>query len=126
MKPRLAPALLAVCLGLSAQSAQARQIDMGMASIVQNGTLVALAWVKGTGDPCRYTEYWFLSPDYIYPASPGPGETITTIQRAVPNAPFFGTPSEFFEFARSILPIGKRIVMPVVELENCGPDGFDP
>jgi hypothetical protein len=94
--------------------------------ILQSGALVGLAWAQGSEDPCQYREYWYLSSDYIYPGSEGPGETIETTLRPFEIPSEFETPSDFFGFAQSLLPIGKRIVMPVFELENCGAEGFAP
>lgn len=105
------------------------QVDVGFGAsgyhvVYQNYQSVGFIWVKKTDDPCRYTEYWYLSPDYVYPGSPGPGETIQTVIQFDASVPEFKTPKQFFRYARSILPLGKRIITPVYELGNCGPDGF--
>jgi hypothetical protein len=111
---------------------QGRQVDIGhtvpsIVVVIQTGGLVGLVWARGSvEEPCSYTEYWYLSSDYIYPGSEGPGETIATTLRPFEIPSEYETPSDFFGFARSLMPVGKRIVMPVFELENCGSDGFEP
>lgn len=89
--------------------------------IFQYGQLVGQVWVAGTADPCQYTEHWYLSPAYVYPNSPGEGEIIETTIRALEDAPAFATWDEWKVYAAAIMPGGKRILVPVLELERCGP-----
>ena len=130
--------ILIAILAFSAMPAQA-EIDHGAVSVTidgrwghkpvgifQYGQLVGQAWVSGTADPCQYTEHWHLSPSYVYPNSPGEGEIIETTIRALEDAPAFATAADFNVHASSIMPGGKRILVPVLELERCGPDqGID-
>ena len=117
--------------GLATLSGPARaQIDIGhtvpsVIGVGQNGKLVGLAWADG-GEitPCVYNEYWYLTPAYVYPGSPGVGQSIKTEQRVLRNSPDLETPEQFFNFARVRLGDGKRIVMSVTELEFCGANGF--
>lgn len=80
---------------------------------------VGIVWAQPTGDPCRYTEYWFLGPDYIYPNTPG----VYAELRVKPDESRleFDNPFEFYDYARVMFPGGKRVISEVVELENCGP-----
>ena len=112
-------------------SAPRAQLDWGLAGlleskpveIVQHGRRVGLAWVFPSGDRCQYTEYWYLSALYVYPNSPGEGQTIDTVIRAIgADGPAFKTPRAFFQYARAAMPAGKRILAPSYEMENCGPN----
>ena len=125
-------------LSLTALTAQA-QLDEGHTvprgfgnwghkpvGIFQYGQMVGQAWVSGTADPCQYTEHWYLSPSYVYPNSPGQGQTIETTIRALDEAPAFALWDEFKVYAAAIMPGGKHILVPVLELERCGPgQGID-
>ena len=88
--------------------------------VKQGGEAVGLAWARGTDDPCVYTEFWYLTPGYEYPA-PGSGRTVLRVMK---NTPIIETRRQFFRFARSFLGQGKRIKMKVKEKEFCGADGF--
>lgn len=46
--------------------------------IYQQNQRVGLAWVFPSGNPCQYTEHWYLSPSYVYPNSLGAGECRST------------------------------------------------
>ena len=116
---------------IETQQATARQIDIGhtVPSIVikQQGKVVGLAWALGDETiPCEYTEYWFLTPDYIYPGSPDRGQSIRTVLRPLRNSPDFVAADEFYAFAQSRLGVGKRIESLVLEQEFCGADGLEP
>ena len=124
---------LIVLLSFTTLTAQA-QLDVGHTipttfsdwghkpvGIFQYDQLVGQAWVSGTADPCQYTEHWYLSPSYVYPNSPGAGEIIETTIRALQDVPAFATADNFNVHASSIMPGGKRILVPVLELERCGP-----
>ncbi len=125
--------ILIALLCLHASAVQA-ELDLGTAGltasgdlghrpvgIFQYGQMVGQAWVSGTADPCQYTEHWYLSPGYVYPNSPGEGELIETTIRALPESPAFARWDEFKLYAAAILPGGKHILVPVLELERCGP-----
>lgn len=89
--------------------------------VIQYGQRVGLVWVFSSGNPCQYTEYWYLSAEYVYPNSPGEGQTIDTVIRAIQgDGLVFDTPKSFFQYARTAMPSGKRILAPHYELENCG------
>ena len=108
-----------------AQLDEGHTVPLGFKSveIYQHGQRVGLAWVYPSGDPCQYTEYWYLSAQYVYPNSPGEGETIETVIKAIDgDGPAFNTPKAFFQYARSAMPSGKRILAPSYEMENCGPN----
>lgn len=126
--------IVIVCLTFSAFTAQA-ELDVGDAvagfngrwghkpvGVFQYGQLVGQAWVSGTADPCQYTEHWYISASYVYPNSPGEGEIVETVIRALPDSPAFATADDFNAHASTIMPGGKRILVPVLELERCGPD----
>lgn len=93
------------------------QIDLGGATIIQNGVPVGLVWVR-SADPCDSTEYWYLGPNYTYPNSVGAGESIDTILRPLPDLTFDDVPA-FVGFARQHFPGGKVLRVSAVELENC-------
>lgn len=89
--------------------------------VIQHGQRVGLVWVFSSGNPCQYTEYWYLSAQYVYPNSPGEGQVIDTVIRAIQDDGLaFDTPRSFFQYARAAMPTGKRILAPHYELENCG------
>ena len=89
--------------------------------VVQHEHSVGLVWVQGTGDPCRYTEFWFLGPDYVYPNTPGTYAELNV--RPDAGDAEFDTPRGFFEHAREVFPGGKLVVSDVVELEHCDAGG---
>ena len=106
---------------------QPEQLDVGhtVPGIVkQGGEGVGLAWAQGTDDPCIYTEFWYLTPKYVYPGSDS-DPRIRTVLRLMENTPIIDSPKDFFRFARSFLGTGKRIKMKVREREFCGADGFN-
>lgn len=65
----IAPALVALCLLLSAIPALA-QLDSGQYQITQNGLVAGAVYVPDR-DPqaCEYREYWYLHTDYVYPSA---------------------------------------------------------
>jgi len=115
--------VLWLCVLLAPLAARAQLID-GMTGIIQQGQQVGLIWVPQATNPCKYTEYWYLAPQYVYPNSEGAGQTIETLLLPVPGAPTFNSNSGFFRYAKSQLPGGKRLVVSTSELEHCGADGL--
>ena len=98
------------------------QLHKGTTNVIaQQDAEVGFVWVEGTNDPCRYTEYWFLGPAYVYPNTPGVYAELNV--RPDGNGLEFDTPREFFDYARSVFPGGKRVIADVTELEHCGPGG---
>ncbi len=114
---------LLLCMSFAALTANAQLID-GMTGIIQQGQQVGLIWVPQVTNPCKYTEYWYLSPEYVYPNSEGAGQSMDTLLRPIQGAPTFSTNTAFFRYAKTQLPGGKRLVVSAAELEHCGPDGL--
>lgn len=95
------------------------QLWEGTSEVIQQDLPVGMVWVAGSESPCRYTEYWFLGPDYVYPGTPRIYAEL--LVKPDESGISFETPQEFFDFARAVFPGGKRVISEVVELENCGP-----
>ena len=98
------------------------QIDMGIAQVIQNDRPVGMVWIPAAADPCEYVEYWLLGPDYVYPNSPGLGQSTDTVIRPVGDTYEFSGVAEYFRFAREQFPGGKRLIVSTLELETCGSD----
>ena len=97
------------------------QLWIGTTGIIQNGTVTGYVWVGDISDPCQYTEYWYLGPEYVYPNAPVNGQFVEVLLLPDENGLEFTNPREFFLHAQGMLPGGKRVVAAVFEMEQCGP-----
>ena len=101
------------------------QMWIGTTGIFQNGTVTGYVWVGEISDPCQYTEYWYLGPEYVYPNAPVNGQFAEVLLRPDESGLAFSNPRDFFHYAQDMLPGGKRLVSPVFEMEKCGPQLVD-
>lgn len=65
------------------------QWDVGVYKVYDGNTLVALLWVTHSGNPLAATEFWGLSPSWVWPSSTN---TDKTFQFKYTTA--YGTPSK--------------------------------
>jgi hypothetical protein len=49
--------------------------DVGVFTVWDNGSLVALLWVTNGGNPLAATEYWGLGPSWVWPSSTNTSKT---------------------------------------------------
>ena len=117
---RLALCLLG-CMPLpspSASTAVRAQIEPGLTDILQHNVPVGLVYVPRPAEACRYQEYWYLGPDYVYPGSLGPGQSVVTRLQYAPRQRVFVDAYEFYAFARAQMPGGKRVLVLASELDE--------